>query len=77
MTSIHETVNNAQNATVSTETAQNECLTEFIRTGRTGRRNAVPDVYIDQNISVTTASITESMFKFDFHDNKKNTSDKN
>jgi hypothetical protein len=59
----------SSNETTST-TAPTECLTDFVRTGRTGRRNAVPDVFIDPNISVTTASITDLMFKFDCNDSK-------
>ena len=74
MASIHQTITSQSPVTssvTSPDVVQNECLTEFIRTGRTGRRNAVPDVYIDPNISVTTSSITELMFKFDCKDKNK------
>jgi hypothetical protein len=75
MASIHQTITSQSQVTSSVnspDVTQNECLTEFIRTGRTGRRNAVSDVLIDPNISVTTSSITELMFKFDCKDKTKN-----
>lgn len=38
-----------------------EDITEFVRIGRTGRRNAVADVNMDPNITVSPNSLTELM----------------
>ena len=39
-------------------------LDEFTRTGRTGRRNALPDVLAVQHANVTTAGLPEVLEKF-------------
>ena len=79
MASIHETITpqNPKTSSVTSDIVSNDCLSDFIRTGRTGRRNAVPDVCIDPNISVTTSSITDLMLKFDCNDKNKKASDSN
>ena len=41
-----------------------EEIREFVRIGRTGRRNAMPDV-LDPNINVSTSSLSDLMCKID------------
>jgi len=40
-----------------------EHLENFLNTGRTGRRNAVPDLVGDRNVAVTTAGLPEALDK--------------
>ena len=48
-----------------------EEIREFVRVGRTGRRNAVADVNFDPNLHVSMASLSELMCKFDCGDSKE------
>lgn len=52
----------------SDEMLKTDNINDFIRTGRTGRRNAVPDLLIDPNLNLTTSKLTELMYKIDFKD---------
>jgi hypothetical protein len=40
-----------------------EDVREFVKVGRTGRRNAVADVISDPNLNISTVNITELMMK--------------
>jgi len=40
-------------------------IKEFVRLGRTGRRNAIADVNLDPNMSVSTNTLSELMCKID------------
>ena len=40
-------------------------LDQFVRLGRSGRRNAIADVNLDPNINVSTTSLSELMCKID------------
>ena len=39
-------------------------LDNFVRTGRTGRRNALPDVFNEGHANVTTAGLPEGLENF-------------
>ena len=45
-----------------------EEIKEFVRVGRTGRRNAIADVNLDPSMCLTPASLSELMKKIDFND---------
>lgn len=50
---------------IKNEEKEDENLSEFVRYGRTGRRNAIADVEIDANVNVSTQNITELLKKID------------
>lgn len=50
---------------IKNEERTDENLTEFVRFGRTGRRNAIADVEIDPNANLSTKNITELLKKID------------
>lgn len=39
---------------------------DFVRTGRTGRRNAMPDVMSEQHVQVSTAGLAEVLDSINF-----------
>ena len=45
-----------------------EEIKEFVRVGRTGRRNAIADMNLDPSICMSPASLSELMKKIDFND---------
>ena len=57
--------NNSPNSNLNdTDNNNLEEIREFVRIGRTGRRNAMPDV-LDPNINVSTSSLSDLMCKID------------
>ncbi len=43
--------------------ATSPAFDDFLQTGRTGRRNALPDIHDDDNASINTASLPDSLQK--------------
>ena len=56
--------NNSPNSNLNDTDNNLEEIREFVRIGRTGRRNAMPDV-LDPNINVSTSSLSDLMCKID------------
>jgi hypothetical protein len=50
-------------------------IKDFVKVGRTGRRNAISNIASDPNLNLTTVNITELMMKINCNNNNKN--DKN
>ena len=55
--------NNTTNKINSNSSTNMEDIKEFVKIGRTGRRNAVADVIADPNLNISTVNITELMLK--------------
>lgn len=47
-------------------------LDKFVRAGRTGRRNAIPNVTLDPNLTISASSISELMIKITCNDDGQN-----
>ena len=55
---------NSPNSNLNDTDNNLEEIREFVRIGRTGRRNAMPDV-LDPNINVSASSLSDLMCKID------------
>ncbi|KAK3576920.1 hypothetical protein CHS0354_017598 [Potamilus streckersoni] len=53
---------------------EQQLLQDFLATGRTGRRNALPDILDEQKASINTGSLAFDMNKLSCSDDKGNTS---
>ena len=66
--SIEATANQlSDNKEIKTENSDE--INEFVRIGRTGRRNAVADVILDPNMHISTSSLAGLIKKIDFGSN--------
>lgn len=54
-----------------TEVECSAVLEDFVNTGRTGRRNAVPDILDEKTASVSTGGLPFDMEKLNCSDNNK------
>ena len=52
-------------------------IQDFVRAGRTGRRNALPDVMSAQHIQVSTAGLSEVLEGFNFNASPEDTTCQN
>lgn len=52
-------------------------IKEFVKMGRTGRRNAVADFKLDQNLTLSTVSITNLILTIDCNDDNRSDSPHN
>ena len=59
------------------ETNEMDEIKEFVKIGRTGRRNAVADVITDSNLNISTLDITELMQKINCNTSNDNSNNNN
>lgn len=63
---------NKQQETGAQDASNKDEINEFVRLGRTGRRNAIADFQLDPNINLSTLNITELMLKVDCKSSETN-----
>lgn len=75
--SIIDSKMSAENPTSAMGSVSNgiEEIKEFVRVGRTGRRNAIADVNLDPSMCISPASLSELMKKIDFNDKPESEAD--
>lgn len=68
---MEQTSSNSSTDTAAEMDVGGVSVEDFIATGRTGRRNAMPDILDSQHASVSTGGLAEGMEKLNCSDGSK------